>query len=287
MVKERRLGLGLEALLASDPETTPEAPVENEVRLDRISANPFQPRQVFDEDRIRKLSESIRKEGILQPLVVRRKDGRYELVAGERRFRASLLAGLETVPVAIRNVDDRKMLELALVENMQREDLNPVEKALAFQRLMTDHGWTQETVADSVGLSRSSVANHLRILDLSPEIREAVSRGTITMGHARALLSTDNFALRKTLLDRIIREGLSVRTVEKILSGRKRLKEKESLSAPHTRDAYMEELERKLTDFFGTRVRLESKKRGGRISVEWYSDDQFAGILDRLGLSDA
>ncbi len=287
MPKERRLGLGLEALLASDPETTPEAPVENEVRLDLISANPFQPRQVFDEDRILKLSESIRKEGILQPLVVRRKDGRYELVAGERRFRASLLAGLETVPVAIRNVDDRKMLELALVENMQREDLNPVEKALAFQRLMTDHGWTQETVADSVGLSRSSVANHLRILDLSPEIREAVSRGTITMGHARALLSTDNFALRKTLLDRIIREGLSVRTVEKILSGRKRLKEKESPSAPHTRDAYMEELERKLTDFFGTRVRLETKKRGGRISVEWYSDDQFAGILDRLGLSDA
>jgi ParB family chromosome partitioning protein len=260
-----------------------EESVSNEVRLDLISPNPFQPRVVFDEDKIQSLSESILQDGLLQPLVVRKNGSRYELVAGERRFRASLLAGIEKVPVLVKSLNDQKMLELALVENVQRADLNAIEKAKAFYRLVSEYGWTQETVAKSVGLSRPSVANFLRLLELLQEIQDVVSRGTITMGHARALLSVESVALQRKLLAQVIKEDLSVRVLEGLIGANK--VSKGVNLAGTDKDPYLVDLEEKLTDFFGTRVRLESKKRGGKIVVEWYSDEQFSGILTRLGLS--
>ena len=283
MSKGRKLGLGLEALLVPDSLSSGEESGSNEVRLDLISPNPFQPRVVFDEDKIQSLSESILQDGLLQPLVVRKNGSRYELVAGERRFRASLLAGIEKVPVLIKSLSDQKMLELALVENVQRADLNAMEKAKAFYRLVSEYGWTQEAVAKSVGLSRPSVANFLRLLELPQEIQDVVSRGTITMGHARALLSVENAALQRKLLAQVIKEDLSVRVLEGLIGANK--VSKGVNRAGTDRDPYLVDLEQKLTDFFGTRVRLESKKRGGKVVVEWYSDEQFSGILTRLGLS--
>jgi len=276
--KERRLGLGLDALLGAPSD--PEAPVgEDRIELGRIEPNPFQPRVDFDEEELQPLAESIRRSGVLQPVLVRRVNGHFQLVAGERRLRASRLAGLECIPAVVREIDDRRMLELALVENLQRRDLNPMEKARAFQRWMQLTGCTQEEVAREVGLSRPSVANFLRLLDLPPEIQEAVSRGTLSMGHARALLGTANVALQRSLLRRILEEDLSVRAVEQLVAA----------SAPRSssgakKDPYVEELERRLSDFFGTRVTLTRRNRGGKIAIEWYDEDQFAGILKRLGI---
>jgi len=283
MSKDRKLGLGLEALLAPESSALVHESASNEVRLDLISPNPFQPRVVFDEEKIQSLSESILQDGLLQPLVVRKVGGRYELVAGERRFRASLLAGIEKVPVLVKSLTDQKMLELALVENVQRADLNAIEKAKAFQRLVSEYNWTQEAVAKSVGLSRPSVANFLRLLELPVEIQDVVSRGTISMGHARALLAVENGALQRKLLAQVIKEGLSVRALEGLIGGGKVSKGVDL--DEKGRDPYLVDLEQRLTDFFGTRVRLESKKRGGKVVVEWYNDEQFSGILTRLGLS--
>jgi ParB family chromosome partitioning protein len=194
MSQVKRLGMGLGALIGGEPEpvvkTAPPADSVGTMEINTIRPNPYQPRTEFDPKDIESLAESLKKEGLLQPVVVRPAGaGFYQLVAGERRWRAAKLAGLARVPVIIREVEDRKMLELALVENIQRRDLNPMEKARAFRQLMTLNGWTQEQLADSVSMGRPTVANFLRLLDLPVEVQEAVSRGTITMGHARALLA--------------------------------------------------------------------------------------------------
>lgn len=287
MSNVRRLGLGLDALLNTAAPAEPAAPAASaetprELELDRVEANPFQPRAVFDNDEIRALADSIRASGVLQPVLVRRVNGHFQLVAGERRLRAARLAGLSKIPAVVRDIDDRRMLELALVENLQRRDLNPIEKARAFQRLAELTGATQEEVARAVGLSRPSVANFLRLLDLPADVQDGVSRGTISMGHARALLGTANAALQRKLFQRIVEEDLSVRTVEKIVQGESPAKP--SAAPARRKDAYLEDLERRMTDFFGTRVTLAPRKRGGTITVEWYSDEQFAGILKRLGI---
>lgn len=289
MSNERRLGLGLDALLGGPAFTTPvekparpEGPPPQEVDLASVETNPFQPRTDFDDEETRGLADSIRRSGVLQPVLVRRVNGHFQLVAGERRLRAAKIAGLQRIPAVIREIDDRRMLELALVENLQRRDLNPMEKARAFQRLLQVSGGTQEDVAKAVGLSRPTVANFLRLLDLAPEIQECVSRGTISMGHARALLGTPNVALQKKLLKRILEEELSVREIERLVSGSAPAATTLPLRA--TKDAYTLDLERRLADFFGTKVTLDRSKKGGSLLVEWYSDDQFGGILKRLGI---
>lgn len=278
MSKERRLGLGLDALFGDAPER-PE-PADDQVDVQRVDPNPFQPRTDFDDEGLRVLADSIRRSGVLQPILVRRVNGHFQLVAGERRLRAARLAGLERIPAVVRELDDRRMLEVALVENLQRRDLNPMEKARAFQRLMQLAGCTQDEVAREVGLARPTVANFLRLLDLPPEVQEAVSRGTISMGHARALLGTANATLQKSLVRRIVEEDLSVRDVEKIVAG----SAPSTPASPRPKDPYLEDLERRIGDFFGTRVALTRNVHGGKITLEWYGDDQFAGILKRLGI---
>ena len=222
---QRRLGRGLDSLLSgsepeseSEPGTQPRS--EPEVELDRIVPNPYQPREAFDETGLDELRQSIENHGILQPVVVRRRGDDYELVSGERRLRAARLAGLASIPVRVReDLDDDGMLELALVENVQRADLDPIEKARGYRAMQDRLGLTQEEVATKVGLQRSSVANHLRLLELPEAILESVRTGELSAGHARALLGLPDDAARTRLAKRVARDGLSVRAVEEAVRG--------------------------------------------------------------------
>jgi ParB family chromosome partitioning protein len=221
------------------------------------------------------LSESLKKDGLLQPVVVRPAGaGFYQIVAGERRWRAAKLAGLARVPVVIRSVDDKKMLELALVENIQRRDLNPMEKARAFKQLMTLNSWTQDQVADSLGMARPTVANFIRLLDLPLEIHEAVSRGTISMGHARALLSVPQRATQVQLLKQIIQDDLSVRALEKLVGPKSAAPSK---SAKKT-EPWIKEFEQKLMDKLGVRVQIQPDS----IVIPYTSKEELTRVLKRL-----
>ncbi len=276
----KRLGMGLGALLGGT-ETEPAAPSEtpNALELSSIRPNPYQPRALFDEKEIESLAASVKQEGLLQPVVVRPvAGGFYELVAGERRWRAARKAGLERIPVVIRAVDDQKMLELALIENLQRRDLNPMEKARAFRQLMQLNSWTQEQLADAMGLGRPTVANFLRLLDLPLEVQEAVSRGTISMGHARALLAAPQRGTLLQLLRRVIEEDLSVRALERLLTRRP-----DPPPGPVSRsrkEPYLEELEQKLMDKLGARVEIMPEA----IVIPYGSNAQLTNILRRLGI---
>lgn len=280
MSQARRLGMGLGALLGETPDAPAAAkePV-NTIEVKSVRANPFQPRQEFDENEIRQLAESIKRQGLLQPVVVRPAGpGFYELVAGERRWRASRLAGLEKIPAVVRDVDDKKMLELALVENLQRRDLNPMEKARAFRQLMQQHNWTQEALADAVAMSRPAVANFMRLLELPPEIQEAVSRSSLSMGHARALLAVADRAKQMSLLKAILQDDLSVRAVEQLVSKKP---EAAAAKAPaKTREPYLLELEQKLMDKLGHKVQLQPDA----IVIPYSSNTQLSAILRKLGV---
>jgi ParB family chromosome partitioning protein len=233
----------------------------------------MQPRQTFAEDGLRELSESIRQRGILQPVLVRPAESGFELIAGERRWRAAQYAGLAHIPVVVREVSDDEMLEIALVENLQREDLNPMEEAAAYRRLMEDLGYTQEEIAVRVGKDRSTVANIIRLLSLPDSIRSEVERGTLSAGHARALLSADSESDAMLLAREAIEQKLTVRQTEKLAKRRSR----------PMADADQQAAERRLTESLGTRVRLISKKSGaGRVEIEYYSIDELNGLIDRL-----
>lgn len=281
MSQVRRLGMGLGALLGGEGESSNNNEQQGAVEVSRIRPNPFQPRAEFDEGEIAALAESLKRQGVLQPVVVRPAEGGfYELVAGERRWRASKKAGLDRIPAVIREVDDRRMLEMALVENIQRRDLNPIEKARAFRQLMQLNSWTQEEVADAVGLGRPTVANFIRLLELPPEIQEAVSRGTITMGHARALLGVAPRSAQLQMLRRIIEEDLSVRALEKLARRRSEPSSESGNGGSSRREPYLEELERKLMDRLGVRVEIMPEA----IVIPYGSNQQLTAILKRLGV---
>jgi ParB family chromosome partitioning protein len=276
--------MGLGALIGGETEpaapgaATASAPAPESVatmEINTIRPNPYQPRTEFDSKEIESLSESLKKDGLLQPVVVRPAGaGFYQIVAGERRWRAAKLAGLARVPVVIRSVDDKKMLELALVENIQRRDLNPMEKARAFKQLMTLNSWTQDQVADSLGMARPTVANFIRLLDLPLEIHEAVSRGTISMGHARALLSVPQRATQVQLLKQIIQDDLSVRALEKLVGPKSAAPSK---SAKKT-EPWIKEFEQKLMDKLGVRVQIQPDS----IVIPYTSKEELTRVLKRL-----
>jgi len=278
---KKGLGKGLGALIPAATESSsqvqPDFP-SKEIAIDLITASPFQPRRMFDEAKIDELATSIRNQGIIQPLVVRPKRDGYELIAGERRWRAAMRAGLSQVPVVIRDASDLEALQLALVENLQREDLNPIEEASGYRRLQEEFHWNQEEMAEKVGKSRPAIANSLRLLALPAEVQREVTAGNLPAGQARALLGLHNEALIISACRAVIAEGLSTRETEKmvrhLLVGRKRRN--------HTRlmdpdlNSVVEELQRVL----GTRVRLLPKARSskGRIEIEYYT----AADLDRI-----
>ncbi len=282
----KALGRGLDALIPGAGKQTPPTEALSDdsnapdllVALDKIRPNPRQPRIAFDESALAELSASIRVQGIIQPLLVRRMSGGdFELVAGERRLRAAERAGLTHVPVFVRDLSDGESLELALVENLQRDDLSPLEEAAAYQRLIDEFGHTQEEVAGRVGKSRPAVANALRLLRLPESIKQDLARGRLTAGHARVLLSIDDPDAQLRTAKKIHARKLSVRDAEQLAAARK------PNHRPVSRDPHRSSLERDLSSALGTRVRITPKGRGGRIEIEFYSPEELQGLVDRIG----
>ncbi len=281
MAKTRRaLGRGLSALI---PETAP-PPAEQptEADLDRLTPNRAQPRTVVDEPKLEELARSIRASGVLQPIVVRRIDGdRFEIVAGERRWRAAQRAGLLRVPIVVREVPDEKLLEMALIENVQREDLNPIEEGEAYRRLIDERGMTQEDVAAAVGKDRATVANYARLLVLPPEVRTEVAAGALAMGHARALLGLAEADAQRRAARDVVAGGLSVRETEALV---KKLAAPPVPSGPKPAavDVHTQAAQDRLRVALGTRVRIVRKGRKGRIEIDFGSEDELQRLFERL-----
>lgn len=282
---KKGLGRGLDALL--EPYAGPEADRDAanrvlEISVRDIDTNRAQPRKSFDEAALRELADSIRVHGVVQPLLVRPNGSRYTIVAGERRFRAARLAGLETVPVLAAEYDEAQMQEVALIENLQREELNPVEEAAAIRFLMQQHDLTQEEVSERLGKSRPAIANALRLLNLDRNVLELVRTGALSAGHGRALAAVTDAATQERLADECVRLGYSVRALESrvrnLQAGRK--PSKKAAPAPHSGD--LAQAERALRDRLGTRVRIAGDERRGRITIEYYSADDLQRIYERI-----
>lgn len=282
MKQQRGLGRGLNALLSDEvlSATEDKEDVIKQIDINDIEPNKKQPRKNFDEDELNDLSKSILEHGILQPLVVREVNGKYEIVAGERRYRAARLAGLNEIPVIIKNFSDQQTLEVALVENIQREDLNPMELACAYSLLMERFDLNQEQVADKVGKSRPSVANMLRLLKLNPYVQEKLRENEITFGHARALLSIKESKLQKQLTDMIVEKQLSVRDVEKYIQMLdKKAEQDKNKGEKEINTLFYREIQENLQKLFGTKVSISKGNKKGKIEIEYYSDDELERII--------
>ena len=283
--KRPALGRGIEALLGDSP-TPAEAP--NELPLDAISPNRDQPRSSFDDGQLRELADSIATHGVLQPLIVQPDGDGYRIIAGERRLRAARLAGLSTVPAVVRTAEGIEHLELALVENLQRADLNPIDEARGYRRLMDVGGHTQEQVARRVGKSRVTVTNSLRLLKLPQDMIAAVEHGDLSAGHARALLAVPDDTTRKELFDRILAERLSVRATEDAALQRPAAPSPSDTDAAGARpavratDPELAALQQRLIEALGTKVDVRGSARRGRISVTYYSSDDLERICERI-----
>lgn len=283
-LKKRPLGRGLQALMPDAPRL--DTPAERRVPISEIRPNPRQPRRFFDERKIAELADSVRDQGILHPLVVRKVAGGYELILGERRFRAAQRAEMEHVPVIVKEASDAESLEMALVENIQREELTPIEEALAYRQLMEEFDLTQEQVARRVGKSRPTVTNLLRVLNLPDEIRDAVDAGSLTAGHARALLALDTPAEQLRVGRRVIQRGLSVRETEALVAraGVGVETDMPGRGADKTArlDIFLKTLQDDLIRALGTKVSLVPRQRGGRIQIDYYSNEELEGLVKRL-----
>ena len=276
--KKKALGRGLEALIPDRDFIEVDKNLYFQCDINRIRPNRYQPRVMFSEEEMKALGNSVKKQGIIQPLLVRKNDSGYELVAGERRLRAAKMVGLEKVPVIIKNITNGEMLELSIVENIQREDLNPMEEAEAYHRLITEFDMTQDQVALRVGKSRSAVANYVRLLKLSEQIKADIKRGIISMGHARALLGADSSAQQNMAWRLIVSKNLSVRQTEALIKRMKSKREKTETSLENSEDIYLKDCAEDLARFFGTKVWIKRSGKKGRVEIEFYSNDD----LDRL-----
>jgi ParB family chromosome partitioning protein len=286
MAKRQALGRGLDALLDTNDIETEGSSSINEIELSKIKFNPNQPRRDFDESALKELSTSIAEIGIIQPITLRKiNDDEYQIIAGERRFRASQLAGLKTIPAYIRTADDENMMEMALIENIQREDLNSVEIALAYEHLIGQYGLTQERLSERIGKNRTTITNYLRLLKLPAPIQVALQRKEIDMGHARTLLALNDPKLQMKVFKEIQEKGYSVRKVEEIVkaltegqsvrSGDKRIKPKAQRSEEY------DVLKKRLSDFFHTKVQLTCSDKGkGRISISFANEEELEKLME-------
>ncbi|MBO5955233.1 MAG: ParB/RepB/Spo0J family partition protein [Clostridia bacterium] len=283
------MGRGLDALFGGDstyaePKKGEEKSGVKLLKLRDIAPNPDQPRKNFEKEKLEALASSIKEHGIIQPIVVKpRENGMFTIIAGERRWRAAKLAGLSEVPCVEGEYTEKQVMELALVENLQREDLNPVEEAEGYRRLMDAFGLTQEDVALRVGKSRSAVANALRLNGLSDKIKKMVIAGDLSQGHARALLSVESEADRVALAERIVAEGLNVRQVEKIVALLGSQKKKTKPAAPDKNvEKYFGDLAREISGRLGAKVTIKNGKNKGKIEIEYYSNAELEGILEKI-----
>lgn len=286
MKPQRGLGRGLNALL-SDEALTAAAEGETIVKMvdiNEVEPNFEQPRKKFDEIELQELSKSILEHGIIQPLIVREKEGKYEIVAGERRYRAARLANVNEIPIIIKTFSEQQTLEVALVENIQREDLNPMELASAYSLLMDRFDLNQEQVADKVGKSRPSVANIMRLLKLNPYVQEKLREGEITFGHARALLAVKDLTVQKQLTDIIIGKALTVRETEKYIQELANKKKNKKDEKPAYNPFYRE-IQEDLQRLFGTKVSISKGAKKGKIEIEYYSDEELSRILQIMNMN--
>lgn len=282
MASQKGLGRGLGALLGDFSDTIAEDSAFKQLPLHRVEPNPDQPRQDFNEEELQSLAESIRVHGVIQPLTVREtSDGYYQIIAGERRWRASRLAGLTEIPALVIEADDKTAKELALIENLQRQDLNSVEEALGYQSLMDDFGLTQEEAAERVGKSRSAVANALRLLTLDEKVLEMIRVGSITAGHARAILMLKSEKKQVEAAQKIANLGLSVRQAE-LLCKNMSQEQQEKKEEPVLKVDYVKECEKSLSKHLGRGVKIINGKRKGKFELEFYGQEDLQVLLDAL-----
>jgi len=273
------LGKGLNALFPEES-LNPSEKVEL-ISLKEIKANPFQPRKIFDEAAIQELSDSIKEHGVLQPIILRRIKKGFEIVVGERRYRAAKLANLPEIPAVVREMTDQQMMELAILENLQREDLTPIEEAEAYQNLMEHLNLTQEQLAFRLGKSRPHIANHIRLLSLPEQVRDLISANKISMGHGRAILGLKRKKLIPQVTEKVIKEEMSVRQLEALIQ---RLNEDVSreTSKEVKKDIFLVDKEEQLREYFGTNVTIKKGKEKGKIEIEFFSEDDLERILELL-----
>lgn len=276
----KRLGKGLDALIPSLSVKEDDKVIE--IPLNQLRANPYQPRKSFEEDAIRELAESIREHGVVQPIIVRSVLKGYEIIAGERRFRASQYCGNTTIPAVVRTYSDQQVMEIALIENLQRENLNAMEIAVAYQGLMDQFKLTQEELSLKVGKSRSHIANFLRLLSLPEEVKDNVSRGTLSMGHARALAGLKDTEIIKDLATQCIDHEWSVRQLEDAVQQLDRSKKQKAKVQNKKRDPYIDEVEEYLRERYKTTVKIKPNKDKGKIEIAYYNQQDLQRLLDLL-----
>lgn len=276
------LGKGINAFFPPDTEMEKEDTI-TEVNLKELRPNPYQPRKVFNESAIAELMESIKEHGILQPIIVRKSIKGYEIVVGERRFRAAKEAGLKTMPVIVKEFTEQKMMEIALIENLQREDLNPIEEAQAYQKLMEHLNLTQEELAGRVGKSRPHIANFVRLLQLPNPVQDMLSEGLLSMGHGRALLGLKKKTKMQAVVERCVKDRLNVRQLEKLIQQVNQNVSRETKKKTADKNVFIIEKESSLRDHFGTSVSIKRTKRKGKIEIEFFSDEDLERILDLIG----
>lgn len=279
-MKAKALGRGLSALIPGADNGENE---ENflQLSLRTISENPFQPRESMEPESLRELAESIKENGVIQPIAVCKRDGGYLLISGARRVKAAKIAGLKTIPAMLIEIEsDEQFLELAIVENLQREDLNPIELALGYKRLMDDCNLTQEEIAQKVGKGRPTVANTLRLLKLPAKIQQAVRSGELSMGHARALISVEDEESVMTLFNRVVKEGMNVRQLEKTISSGKAAKPMKKAAAEP--NPYLSDIESRLRNVLATKVSVNSRSKGGVIEISYFSAEELERLIELL-----
>jgi len=283
MAMKKGLGKGLDSMI---PEKKTKAELSEaadksflEIKISEIDPNMGQPRKRFDEDELLELSESIKIHGVIQPIILTKRGKRYEIIAGERRWRAAREADIKKVPCLVRTLTDEENMLLAIIENMQREDLNPIEEAEGLEKMIKVYGFTQDKVSKSVSKSRPYITNALRLLNLPESVRKEVAEGRLSAGHARAILSADNFQKQEELCKRVIAEGLSVRETEKLASTEK---QKRNKALKRVKPKEILSVENELKDIYGTKVNIEAKGKGGSIQLHYYSMDELNRLIDIL-----
>ena len=282
--KKRGLGRGLEALFDESPQVQ-ETEEITEISLDEIRPNPYQPRKTFDNKSLKELSESIKENGVFQPIIIRKSVNGYEIIAGERRFRASKLAKKKTIPAIIRDFDEAQMMEVAVLENLQREDLTPLEEAQAYEMLQKNLGLTQAEVSKRLGKSRPYIANYLRLLTLPQKTKRLLQRGELSMGQARTLLGLKDKDSIDDLARKVVKNGITVRQLESLVA-KLNEKEKKPKKKAIKKSAFIRASESQLTDKFGTSVNInEGKKGNGHLAIDFASTDELNRILDLLGIN--